>query len=164
MAAERRKRGPYKRYLRDPTFPIPKQTLCNWRQKRLVAVDESHTTNEDSDHEHEPLSPNYYSMESTAHSTESVDSEEEPCAVPFTSPTPATPPSSPLVEGVASRRNSVSPAATRPSSPLTIVESACSSSAEPHLSRIQHAVQRICFTLEHRSARQLEGFLFSHWL
>ena len=29
----RSKRGPYKRYLKDPNFPIPKQTLSNWRKR-----------------------------------------------------------------------------------------------------------------------------------
>lgn len=29
----RGKRGPYKRYLKDPNFPIPKQTLSNWRKR-----------------------------------------------------------------------------------------------------------------------------------
>ena len=33
MNTVRSKRGPYKRYLKDPSFPIPKQTLWNWRKR-----------------------------------------------------------------------------------------------------------------------------------
>ena len=31
MASQSKKRGPYRRYLTDPTVPIPRQTLYNWR-------------------------------------------------------------------------------------------------------------------------------------
>ena len=35
MATTRGKRGLYKRYLHDPSLPIPRQTLSNWRQRGL---------------------------------------------------------------------------------------------------------------------------------
>ena len=64
--AERRRRGPYKRYLQDPT---PKQTLCNWRQKGITLDDvpPTDTANEEND-----------CMESTALATELEESESEP--------------------------------------------------------------------------------------
>ena len=49
--AECRRRGPYKRYLQDPTLPISKQTLCNWRQKGITMDDvpPTDTSNEEND-------------------------------------------------------------------------------------------------------------------
>ena len=35
MATTRGRRGPYKRYLHDPSLAIPRQTLSNWRQRGL---------------------------------------------------------------------------------------------------------------------------------
>ena len=37
------KRGPYKRYLKDPSFPIPKQTLWNWRTRDSYIATTSNT-------------------------------------------------------------------------------------------------------------------------
>ena len=36
VLSSKRKRGPYKRYLDDPSCPIPKQTISYWRKKRCL--------------------------------------------------------------------------------------------------------------------------------
>ena len=109
MAVEPRKRGPYKRYLQDPTLPIPKQTLCNWRQKGIT-VD-----NEPTDPANEPLvTQNDY--------IESEDSEPE-IAVPFSS-SMTTPPFSPSVASADEE-----PAAANPAS----FESPMRTSSDAHL-------------------------------
>ena len=41
MATKRGKRGPYKRYLHDPSLAIPRQTLSNWRQKGLSSLQDN---------------------------------------------------------------------------------------------------------------------------
>ena len=101
MAVEPRKRGPYKRYLRDPTLPIPKQTLCNWRQKGIIV---------DNDPANEPLvTQNDY--------IESQDSEPE-IEVPFSSPT-TTPPFSPSVASADGEPTAASPASFESPTPTS---------------------------------------------
>ena len=70
MATIRRKRGLYKRYLNDPSVPIPKQTLSNWRQRGVTV---------------EKIDANYMEMES-----QTVPSESDSLQSLRTSPAPVS--------------------------------------------------------------------------
>lgn len=46
------KRGPYKRYMSDPSCPIPRQTLANWQHKDTEVQNKEQLADETAVHGH----------------------------------------------------------------------------------------------------------------